>query len=116
MGGYLIPSDLYAAGVIAALTPLTIVRRATPTQNILPMIHGNLTIPRVDAPPSVGFIGEDVATPAATGTAFGAITLVSHKIMALQPISNDLIRGGSPEVENVVRNLLLRLQLWRTLR
>lgn len=107
-GGYLVPSELYQAQVIAALTPLTIVRRHTPVQNILPLRHGNLTIGRVDAPPAVGFIGEDVATPAATGTAFGDITLVSHKIMATQPISNDLIRSGSPEIENVVRDLLLR--------
>jgi len=99
-GGVLVPTNL-ASEVIELLRPKTLVRRmgARP----LPLVNGNLTIPRLKGGAIVGYIGSDTDAPV-TNQQFADMKLSSKKMAALVPISNDLLgySGSNPNVDRIV--------------
>lgn len=99
-GGVLVPANL-SSEVIELLRPQAVVRRMGARS--MPLQNGNLTIPRLKGGAMVGYIGSDTDAPV-TGQKFDDLKLVSKKMAALVPISNDLLSysGVSPNVDRMV--------------
>jgi HK97 family phage major capsid protein len=106
-GGDLVPTDTYAAEVIDALRPRTVVRKHVPAESVLPMEHGNLFIGRANGSATIGWIGESQQT-AISAPSFGEIALQAKKATAAIPVSNSLLRFAAPELERVVSDQVIR--------
>jgi len=97
-GGFLIPEE-YSAEVIELLRNRAVVRKLGARQ--IPMPGGNLTVPRLQGGASAQYVGEATANNASQES-FGQIKLTEKKLMALVPVSNDLIKFASPQADQVV--------------
>lgn len=101
-GGVLVPTNL-SSEVIELLRPKAVVRKlgAQP----MPLVNGNLTIPRLRGGAQVGYIGSDTDIPT-TGASFDDLKLKSKKMAAIVPISNDLLAysGSNPNVDRLIVN------------
>lgn len=99
-GGILIPQNL-ASEVIELLRPKAVVRSLGARS--LPLVNGNLTVPRLKGGAVVGYIGTDTDIPT-TEQQFDDLKLSAKKLAALVPISNDLLRysGINPNVDQIV--------------
>lgn len=73
----------------------------------MPSSTGNLTIPKILSGVAAGYIGEGGTIDTTTMT-FGKIRLSVKKLMALVPISNDLLRYTSVNVDAILRDQLLK--------
>lgn len=103
-GGSLIIPE-YAAEVIELLRSRTVVRAAG--ARVLPMDAGTLTIRKQTSGSSASYVGEsqDIGV---TQPETGQINLVSKKLAAIVPISNDLIKfSSSPSADEFVRDDLV---------
>jgi len=102
-GGFIIPPG-YSADFIELLRPNTVVRKHTTS---LPMPSGSITLPKQAGKSSASYIaeGDDIGV---TEPAFGQVTLAAKKMAAIVPVSNDLIRFSSPQVNAIIRDDLLR--------
>lgn len=104
-GGVLIPANL-AREVIQSLRPTSVLRSfgAQP----LPLLNGNMGLPRIKGNTTVGYVGTDDDIPA-TDMQFDDLKLQAKKLAALVPIANDLLRfqGTNPQVDQIVANDLL---------
>lgn len=86
---------------LAYLRPYAIVMQSGAI--ITPMPGGSLTHQRQTSPTQAQYVKElMVPTPTKIGT--GADTLTAHKMIAIAPISNSLLRWGGPEVDVRTRN------------
>ena len=103
-GGAVVP-DEYVAEVIDLLRAKTVVRAlgARP----MPMNSGSLTMPYLATGSTASYVGEN-ANIAKTAPTFGQLQLSAKKLAALVPISNDLLRDSSPQVDNIVRDYLVQ--------
>jgi HK97 family phage major capsid protein len=99
-GGFLV-RDEFVGSIIELLRPASIVRSLNPV--VLPLDSGTLRLPKHTTGASGGWIGENANAPA-TQPAFGQVVLTAKKYAALIPISNDLLRRASPNVDMVVRD------------
>lgn len=107
-GGVTIPTDLVQE-LIEQLVPATVVRQSGPI--ILGMPHGNATIPRQSGGAGASYIGENTDIPSSEQT-FDSITLTAKKLVALVPISNDLVRRSVIGMEEMVRrDIITRIAL-----
>lgn len=102
-GGFLVPEQT-SAEIIELLRARVVVMRAG--ARLLPLPNGNLTMPRVQSGSSAQYIGENTNAPS-TQPGFGNIKFTARKLAALVPISNDLIRFASPNVDVMVRDDLI---------
>lgn len=102
-GGFLVRDD-YAAGLIELLRPASVVRSLNPL--IVPLDSGTLNMSKMTSGSSGSWIGEGEAVPV-TEPGFGQITLIAKKYGSLVPISNDLLRRSSMQVDMVVRDDLV---------
>lgn len=103
-GGALIPPE-YAAEIIELLRSQTVVRRAG--ARTLPMNNGSLTIRKQTAGATASYVGESQDIPV-TEPEVGVINLVSKKLAAIVPISNDLLKfSSSPAADEFVRDDLV---------
>lgn len=104
-GGVLVPTNM-ASEVIEALRPRSVVRASGAVS--LPLNNGNMTLPRIKGSTVAGYIGSDEDIPV-TDMQFADMKLISKKLAALVPISNDLIAfsGVNPGVDQIVANDLL---------
>jgi HK97 family phage major capsid protein len=98
-GGYAIPQG-YSDEIIAALRPLSSVRRLGPT--IVPMPSGSLVWPKITTGASVPYVSEG-AQLSESDPAFGALVLSAKKMSCFVPISNSLLRYASPAADQIVR-------------
>lgn len=73
----------------------------------MPTSTGNLTIPKILSGVAAGYVGEGGTVETSTMT-FGKIRLSVKKLMALVPISNDLLRYTSVNVDAIIRDNLLK--------
>lgn len=73
----------------------------------IPTSTGNLTIPKILSGLAAGYVGEGGTIETSTMT-FGRIKLSVKKLMALVPISNDLIRYSAINVDALVRDQLIK--------
>ena len=99
-GGALIP-QAFSNEIIDLLRAETVVRDCEPT--IVDMPTGNLTIPRLAAGASAGYQGEldDISASQET---FDDLQLNAKKLTALVPVSNDLLRRASQNLESIIRD------------
>lgn len=102
-GGFLVPEE-YSREIIELLRPQNVVRRLGAT--VIPMTTGVLNIPKITGGAIASYIGENQTIPA-NDMHFGQVKLQWKKLAAIVPISNDLIRYGTPEADMVVRDDLV---------
>lgn len=99
-GGSFVPIE-YAQEFIGILYDQLILTKLGARR--IPMPRGNLTIPKFNTSAAAYYVGENTqATQSKPGT--GDAKLAAKKLMVLVPISNDLIRDGSPEADAYVRD------------
>ena len=99
-GGFLVPEEYYPE-VIELLRARAVVRKLGALQ--IPMEGGNLTMPRLQGGATASYVGEAVASNASQEQ-FGQVKLTERKLMALVPVSNDLLKFASPQADEVVLN------------
>lgn len=102
-GGYLVDTA-YSKDFIDFLRPNVVIRRmgATP----VPMPDGNLTMRKQTGASTAGYVGERVPAPT-TDLQIGNLNMSAKKLMALVPITNQLLRRASMDVDLLVRNDLV---------
>ena len=99
-GGYVVPPQ-YSTDLIDLLYNRVAIRKMGAVS--MPMPNGNLTVPKLTAGVSAGYIGENAGSNAQQPS-FGVISLNWKKLAAVVAISNDLIRYSSPKADEVVKN------------
>lgn len=102
-GGYLVDTD-YSRDFIDLLRPRVVIRSLGARS--VPMPDGNLTMRKKTAGTQAGYVGERVPAPT-TDMQVGQLTMSAKKLMALVPITNQLIRRAAWGVDQMVRDDLL---------
>lgn len=103
-GGELIIEE-YAAGFLDQLWDATILPQLG--VSFIPTSTGNLNINKIVEGVAAGYIGEGGTIDTST-IKFGRIRLSVKKLMALVPISNDLIRYAHVNAEALVRDQIIK--------
>lgn len=103
-GGFLVPTT-FSSDVIELLRPSAVVRSLNPTT--MPMPTGNVKVPKITAGSTASYAGENQAVNA-TEPDTGQLSLTFKKLVAIVPISNDLIRYSSPSADSIVRDDMVR--------
>lgn len=99
-GGFLVPVQ-FVQDFIAVLRSAAVMRKLrTPT---IPLPTGTAKIGKGTAGATAGYVGESTNAPK-TQLSTGQLTLSFKKLMALVPVSNDLLRYSSPGADMIVRN------------
>ena len=104
-GGALVPPE-FAAEFIYLLRASTVVLESG--ASTIQMRGQILNIGRQNAAGTAYYEGETQAVTASQQQ-FGQLSLSVKKLMALTPISNDLLRDGGPDVEAIVRDDLVQV-------
>ena len=104
-GGFLLQPDVMTS-VIELLRPMAVVRASGP--RVIPMPRGTMTLPGQASAASATY-GSEVATVASSQPSFNSIVASYKKLTALVPISNDMMRYASPEIDAIVTNDLLKV-------
>jgi HK97 family phage major capsid protein len=99
-GGFMVP-DALSTEIIEFLRPVSVVRSLNPI--VLPMPGGRLTMPGAATGSTASYVSEGVNAPRTEPT-FRQISMTARKLAALVPISNDLLRFASSNVEQFVRD------------
>lgn len=102
-GGYLVDTS-YSRDFIELLRPRVVIRRLGARS--VPMPDGNLTMRKQTAGTQAAYVGERVPAPT-TDMQVGQLTMSAKKLMALVPITNQLIRRAAWGVDAMVRDDLL---------
>lgn len=97
-GGYLIP-EVILDDVVELLRAATVVMALGATE--LPMPYGNLHLPRINTGTTASYVEETVA-PNATAMTMGKDQFTAKKMIAVVPISNDLIIVPSVQADAMV--------------
>jgi len=106
-GGFLVP-ERYSQEIIELLMPRTTIRRRTALAgNVVPLVGGTDNIPTVESGTNAYYIGEGQDLTVTEPT-FGNIRVTEREIGCIVPISNKLLRHASPNVDAMVRNLIVR--------
>lgn len=103
-GGFLVRDEV-ANEVIELLRAATVVREAG--ANILPMSTATYTLPKITGGSTATWVGEN-DNIGVTQPTYGQIRMTFKKLAAVVPVSNDLIRYGSPGADALVRNDLVQ--------
>lgn len=104
-GGFIIPPD-YMNEIIELLRPAAVVRGAGP--RVIPMPRGTMTLPG-QASPATASYGTEASAITATQQTLDQIVASYKKLMALVPVSNDMMRYADPAVDAFVRDDLVRV-------
>lgn len=103
-GGVLVPEQ-YSAEIIEFLRPMTTVRALG--ARTIPIPFGTLNMPRIASGSTAGYVGEN-DNIGITQPSVGNVKFTAKKLAAIVPISNELLRNPSPDVEGIVRDDLVR--------
>ena len=103
-GGFTVPLA-FSGEYIDALVANTLIDKLNIRK--VPLIHGNLSIPRMDATSSVGWVGETQGGKI-TQPQFGEVNMRAKKLKALTPISNTLLRESGVNLEGWIAEDLMR--------
>lgn len=102
-GGFLVPIQ-FLQDFVAVLRSATVMRKlGTPT---IPLPMGTAKIGKATAGTSANYVGEQTNAPKSQ-MQVGQLTLSFKKLMAMVPVSNDLLRYSSPGADMIVRNDLV---------
>ena len=104
-GGFLVPPDVMP-GVIELLRARAVVRSAGP--RIIPMPRGTMTLPGQNSAASASY-GAEGAKIANSQPGFNSIVASYKKMVALVPVSNDMMRYADPAVDAIVRDDLVKV-------
>jgi HK97 family phage major capsid protein len=102
-GGFLV-DEAYSSDFIDILRPRVVIR-ALGARSV-PMPDGNLTTRKKTAGTTASYVGERVPAPV-TGATVGQITMSAKRLTALVPITNQLIRRASMNVQMMIRDDLV---------
>lgn len=102
-GGYLV-NTAYSQDFIGLLRPRVVIRQLGARS--VPMPDGNLTMRKQTGSTTAGYVGERVPAPT-TDMSVGQLTMSAKKLMALVPITNQLIRRAAYGVDGMVRDDLV---------
>lgn len=103
--GTIAPTDFRPDLFTSALTNTAIVTRLGATT--LTGLTGDVVIPRETGAPNVGWVNEDEALPTGNAT-FDSLTLTPHHVGVITELSRQLLQQSSPQVEQLVRNMMSR--------
>ncbi len=104
-GGFLVPPDVMP-GVIELLRARAVVRSAGP--RIIPMPRGTMTLPGQNSAASASY-GAEGAKIATSQPGFNSIVASYKKMVAMVPVSNDMMRYADPAVDAIVRDDLVKV-------
>lgn len=99
-GGFVVPPD-FATSLIALLYPLTAIRKAG--ARVIAMPNGTMTLPKMTGGSQAQWVGETRA-PAESQPQYGQVVATAKKLMALVPVSNDMMRYANPGFDAKVRD------------
>lgn len=102
-GGFLVDTA-YSSDFIDILRPRVVIRQMG--ARTVPMPDGNLTTRKKTAGTSASYVGERVPAPVTAATV-GQITMSAKRLTALVPITNQLIRRASTNVQMMIRDDLV---------
>lgn len=102
-GGFLIDTA-YSADFIDVLRPRVVIRNMGARS--VPMPEGNLTMRKKTAGTSASYVGERVAAPTTDAT-IAQLTMSAKRLTAIVPITNQLIRRSSINVQMMIRDDLV---------
>ena len=103
-GGFTVPLA-FSGEYIDALVATTLIDKLNIRR--VPLVNGTLSIPRMDATSSVGWVGENQSGKL-TQPAFGEVNMHAKKLKALTPISNTLLRESGVNIEGWIAEDLMR--------
>ncbi|RFB73828.1 MULTISPECIES: phage major capsid protein [unclassified Herbaspirillum] len=99
-GGFIIPPG-YVPEVIELLRPNSVIRSLG--ARTMPMPAGTLSMAKIASGSNASYVGEGVDIPKSEPT-FGNLNLSKKKLVAMVPVSNDLVRFSSPSANEIVRD------------
>lgn len=102
-GGFLV-DEAYSSDFIDILRPRVVMRRMGARS--IPMPDGNLTTRRKTAGTTASYIGERLPAPATAATV-NQIKMSAKRLTAIVPITNQLIRRASLNVQMMIRDDLI---------
>ncbi|WP_170005039.1 phage major capsid protein [Pseudopontixanthobacter vadosimaris] len=103
--GTVTPTDFRPDLFTSALTATAIVTRLGATT--LSGLTGDVVIPRETGSPNVAWVNENEALPV-DGASFDSLTLTPHHVGVITELSRQLLQQSSPQVEQLVRNMMSR--------
>ena len=103
-GGFTVPLA-FSGEYIDALVATTLIDKLNIRR--VPLIHGNLSIPRMDTTSAVSWVGE-ITSGGKTQPTFGEVNMRAKKLKAITPISNTLINESGVNLEGWIAEDLMR--------
>lgn len=103
-GGFTVPLA-FSGEYIDALTANTLIDKLNIRK--VPLVHGNLSIPRMDTTSAVGWVGE-TSKGVITEPSFGEVNLRAKKLKAITPVSNTLLSESGVNLEGWISEDLMR--------
>lgn len=104
-GGELISTDQRPDQYISALVASSVVRGLG--ARVLSGLQGNITIPKETGSPAIGWVAENAALNGSDAD-FGSVTMSPKHAGALSEWSRNMLMQSSPDVEQLLRNMLAR--------
>lgn len=104
-GGALVAPQ-FMPEVVELLRAEAVIRSLGPT--IVPLVEGNMSIPRQTGASSAAYVGETQAATASQETT-DLIQLNSHELVAVVPVSNKLLRHSGIAADTFIRNDLVKV-------
>lgn len=107
-GGFTVPVA-FSADYIKALYANTILDKLGVTK--VPLVNGNLSVPKMTASASAYWIGETKKAPL-TQASFGEVNMKAKKLVCLSPVSNDLLRYSGVGIDAwIADDLMMKAKL-----
>lgn len=103
-GGFTVPLA-FSGEYIDALVATTLIDKLNIRR--VPLIHGNLSIPRMDTTSAVSWVGE-ITSGGKTQPTFGEVNMRAKKLKAITAISNTLLNESGVNLEGWISEDLMR--------
>ena len=103
-GGFTVPLA-FSGEYIDALVATTLIDKLNIRR--VPMVNGNLSVPRMDSTSAVAWVGE-TASGNITQPTFGEVNMKAKKLKAITAVSNTLLRESGVNLEGWIAEDLMR--------
>lgn len=103
-GGFTVP-PAFSGEYIDALVATTLIDKLNIRR--VPLIHGNLSVPRMDTTSAVSWVGE-TSTGGGTQPTFGEVNMKAKKLKAITAVSNTLLNESGVNLEGWIAEDLMR--------